>query len=78
LEQADNKLIEHIIDEGYIELDPDEFPGDIYDRNNTDEELVRLRQDLGDGTCRVLMSYMKSRNLTAPTDWDGVRKLSSK
>lgn len=78
LEQADNKLIGHILDEGYIELDPDEIPGDIYDRSNTNEELVRLRHDLGDGACRVLMAYMKSRNLTAPPDWDGVRKLESK
>lgn len=78
LEQADNKMIEVIIDEGYIEIDLDEYVGDIYDRNCKNEDIVRLRHDLGDDTCRVLMSYMKSYNLRAPLEWDGVRKLSSK
>ena len=51
---------------------------DIFDRNDQSEDVVRLRQDLGDGGCRVLMSFMKGKNLVAPLDWDGVRKLSSK
>jgi hypothetical protein len=46
LEQADNKLIANIIDGGYLELDPDEFPGDIFDHNNKNEKLVRLRHDI--------------------------------
>lgn len=78
LEKADNKMIEYIIDEGYIEIDFDEYVGDIFDRNDQSEDMVRLRQDLGDGACRVLMSFMKGKDLVAPPDWDGVRKLSSK
>ena len=78
LEKADNKMIEKILDEGYIEIDFDEYSGDIFDRNDQSEDVVRLRQDLGDGGCRVLMSFMKGKNLVAPLDWDGVRKLSSK
>ena len=78
LEKADNKMIETILDEGYIEIDFDEYSGDIFDRNDQSEDVVRLRQDLGDGGCRVLMSFMKGKNLVAPLDWDGVRKLSSK
>jgi hypothetical protein len=78
LEKADNRMIERILDEGYIEIDLDEYSGDIFDRNDTSEDMVRLRQDLGDGACRVLMSFMKGKNLVAPPDWDGVRKLSSK
>eukprot|EP00980_Cylindrotheca_fusiformis_P021686 scaffold8529_cov137-Cylindrotheca_fusiformis.AAC.16 len=78
LEQADNKMIERILDEGYIEIDLDEFNGDIFDRTNTNEDMVRLRQELGDGPCRVLMTYMKGNDLVAPPDWNGVRKLFSK
>jgi hypothetical protein len=78
LEKADNRMIERILDEGYIEIDLDEYTGDIFDRNDTSEDMVRVRQDLGDGACRVLMSFMKGKNLVAPPDWDGVRTLSSK
>lgn len=78
LEKADNKMIERILDEGYIEIDLDEYTGNIFDRNNKSEDMVRLRHDLGDGACSVLMAFMKGHNFVAPPDWDGVRKLSSK
>jgi hypothetical protein len=78
LRNADNNMIEFIVDEGYIDIDLNEYVGDIYDQNCQTEDTIQLRQNLGDGACKVLMSYMETYNLTAPPDWDGVRKLSNK
>jgi hypothetical protein len=78
LQKANDMMIATVVEEGYIDFDLDSFEGDILDPNNKDEDVVRLRNELGDGACRVLMAYMERRDLKAPRDWDAVRTLTSK
>jgi Adenylate and Guanylate cyclase catalytic domain len=75
---ADSIMIEKVLDDGYLEIDLDEMEDRIFDREDTEEDVVRLRNELGDGACRTLMNFMKRRNLTPPRDWDAVRQLFSK
>jgi hypothetical protein len=59
-------------------MDLDELEGRIFDKNDLSEDIVRVRNELGDGASRTLMTYMQRRNLTPPRDWDAVRQLFSK
>jgi hypothetical protein len=77
--KADSMMIATMLEEGYVDYELEDLEdGRIFDRSNKDEDLVRVRNELGDGACRVLMSYMEHRNLNPPADWDAVRTLSSK
>ncbi len=82
LDQADDIMIRTVLDEGYIEIADDDLletlEARIIDKTDMGEDVVKLRREFGDGACRTLMDYMKRRNLEAPADWDGVRKLFSK
>jgi hypothetical protein len=78
LQEADDIMITTVLEEGYIDYNPDDIDGRIFDRRNTTEEISRLRADLGDGGCKCLLSYMEKRNGTPPDDWKGVRPLTSK
>eukprot|EP00531_Pseudo-nitzschia_arenysensis_P017663 CAMPEP_0116121408 /NCGR_PEP_ID=MMETSP0329-20121206/3682_1 /TAXON_ID=697910 /ORGANISM="Pseudo-nitzschia arenysensis, Strain B593" /LENGTH=1270 /DNA_ID=CAMNT_0003615221 /DNA_START=74 /DNA_END=3886 /DNA_ORIENTATION=+ len=82
LEQADDIMIETVLEEGYIEIADDDvletLEARIMDKADMGEDVVKLRHEFGDGACRTLMNYMKRRNFEAPEDWDGVRKLFSK
>jgi len=78
LKEADNNMIRSVIEEGYIETDVSEYGERIFDQNATDEEIVRIRAQYGDGACKNLVKYMERRNGTAPPDWKGVRALMSK
>jgi hypothetical protein len=77
-EKADNKMIETVLEDGYLELDVDDLEGSIFDKSDQSEDIVRVRHELGDGACHVLMAYMERRNFQPPDDWDAVRQLSSK
>lgn len=77
-EKADIIMIERVLEDGYLEIDADELDGRIFDMKDQSDEIVRIRQELGDGACRALMHYMERRNLKAPKDWDAVRQLYSK
>jgi hypothetical protein len=78
LQEADDIMITTVLEEGYIDYNPDEIDGRIFDRRNTNEDIQRIRHDLGDGTCKVLVAYMEKRNGIAPPYWKGVRPLTSK
>jgi Adenylate and Guanylate cyclase catalytic domain len=78
LNDADNLMIQTVLEEGYIEYDHDELGSMIYDRRNSDEEIKRIRQEFGDGACKCLIQYMERRDCKAPDDWKGVRHLMSK
>ena len=78
LKDADDIMITNVLEEGYIDYNPDEIDGRIFDRRNTTEEITRIRGELGDGTCKCLIAYMEKRNGTPPDDWKGVRELTSK
>lgn len=75
---ADSIMIEKVLEDGYLEIDFDEMEDRIFDQKDMEEDVVRLRNELGDGACRTLMNFMKRRNLTPPSDWDAVRQLFSK
>lgn len=78
LAAADDMMIQTVIEEGYIDFDPEELGDDIFDRSIRDEEIVRIRTEYGDGACKCLINYMERRNGIPPKDWVGVRKLDSK
>lgn len=76
---ADDIMIQYVVEEGYVEFDPEELGEDIFDRSiREDEEIVRIRTEYGDGACKCLVDYMERRNGIPPKDWVGVRKLESK
>jgi hypothetical protein len=77
-QKADNIMIATVLEDGYLEYDTDEVEGRIFNTNDQNEDIVRVRHKLGDGACRVLMSFMERRNMKAPDNWKGVRQLSSK
>lgn len=78
LKAADDIMILTVLEEGYIDYNPDEIDGRFFDRSSDDEEVIRVRQDLGDGACRCLIAYMERRGGVPPKDWNGVRPLTSK
>lgn len=77
-EKADKIMIRTVVEEGYIEIDMEDLEDRIFNEGDQKEDIVKIRQDLGDGACRTLMNYMERRNFTAPDDWDAVRQLFSK
>mmetsp|Transcript_26117 Transcript_26117/g.57205 ORF Transcript_26117/g.57205 Transcript_26117/m.57205 type:complete len:611 (+) Transcript_26117:149-1981(+) len=76
--KADRIMIQTVVEEGYIEVDIEDLEDRIFDEKDKKEDIVKLRQEFGDGASRTLMNYIKRRNLKAPNDWDGVRQLFSK
>jgi hypothetical protein len=78
LRDADDLMIQCILEEGYIDYRMDDIAEELFDRRNSNEEVNRIRQDFGDGACKCLVSYMVKRKGIAPDDWKGVRVLTSK
>jgi len=75
---ADSIMIERVLEDGYLEIDVDELEDRIFNTEDQSEDIVRIRNEIGDGACRTLMNYMQRRNLKPPSDWDAVRHLFSK
>jgi Adenylate and Guanylate cyclase catalytic domain len=78
LERADDIMMETVLADGYLEYDVEALEGRILNRRDQSEDIVRIRHRIGDGACRILMTFMERRNFNPPEDWDGVRQLSSK
>lgn len=79
LEEADGIMITTVLEEGYIDYNPDEaMDGRLLDRRSTDDEVVRVRNEYGDGACKCLINYMERRGAVPPKTWGGVRPLTSK
>ena len=80
LEIADRCMIETALDEGFHEYEAKGFTDQLLkpETSQDEEELIRLRAELGDGPCRSLLTYMKSEGGVAPDSWRGVRPLTSK
>jgi len=78
LSAADDMMIQTVIEEGFIDFDPEEYGDDIFDRSIRDDDIVRIRTEYGDGACKCLISYMERRNGVPPQGWVGVKKLDSK
>jgi hypothetical protein len=78
LRDADDLMIQCILEEGYIDYKMEDIAAELFDRRNSSEEVTRIRRDYGDGACKCLVSYMEKRKGIAPDDWKGVRVLTSK
>jgi len=80
LEIANRCMIQTALDEGFHEYDVQGFDDQLLkpETPNDEEELIRLREELGDGPCRSLLAYMKQHGGVAPKSWRGVRPLTSK
>lgn len=78
LQEADDIMIETILESGYVDYDDIDDLSQILNRNNRSEEVERARVELGDGACKCLIQYMKRRNCIPPKEWRGVRALMSK
>ena len=72
LQKADDIMITTVLEEGYIDINPDE------ECQNSDDDVQWLRNELGDGACKCLISYMERMGGVPPKDWNGVRPLTSK
>jgi len=78
LKDADDIMITTVLEEGYMDYNPDEIDTRIFDRNNKTEEIARIRNEHGDGACKCLIAYMEKRNGVPPANWEGVKPLTSK
>ena len=80
LKEANNMMIETVIEEGCYESDVADYTDQVMDPNCQFEHIVSLRQSIGDGPCQSLVSYMEKEMIDgrAPANWDGVRNLTSK
>ena len=78
LKEADNNMIESVIEEGFIEADVSEYGDRVFDPLSKDEEILAIRNKYGDGACKNLVKYMERRKAKPPPDWEGVRALMSK
>eukprot|EP00934_Nitzschia_sp_Nitz4_P008652 Nitzschia sp. Nitz4//scaffold11_size288233//230845//235511//NITZ4_000808-RA/size288233-snap-gene-0.61-mRNA-1//-1//CDS//3329534176//8642//frame0 len=78
LERADQLMMETVLADGFLEYDLEEMEDRLFDDDDQGEDIVHIRQELGDGACRVLMTFMERRNLEPPNGWDAVRQLNSK
>ena len=82
LKEADILMVQNAVDSGYHD-DPllDDLDLALQQKvpdNEMNVEVKLLKDELGDGACRVLISYMEKRNCIAPKDWKGWKALMSK
>jgi hypothetical protein len=80
--KADQIMIKHVLDEGFVEESTDTFDDQIpmildWD-NNEDTDILRIRNELGDGPAQSLIAFMSKRGGVAPANWEGYRPLTSK
>ena len=79
LREADNMMFEEVFEQGYVDYMSEDLRE--YGRATTKtskDELIRLKNEFGDGACKCLIQYMERRNGVPPPDWHGVRHLMSK
>ena len=78
LKDADDIMIETVLESGYVDFDDIDDLDQILNRNNRSEEVQRARNEIGDGACKCLIQYMQRRDCIPPDDWQSVRALMSK
>lgn len=78
LRDADDLMIQCILEEGYIDYKLEDIADDLFDRRNSSDEVTRIRSEFGDGACKCLIGFMERRKCIPPPDWTGVRPLTSK
>ena len=78
LRDADDLMLLAVIEEGYVDYKADDLGGKVFDRSVDDDEVVRIRNEFGDGSSKNLVQYMLRRKCVPPEGWHGVRALMSK
>jgi len=78
LQKADELMIETIMEEGYVDYDLRGLEQEVFNRKTSNEEVIRIRNEFGDGACKCLIQYMQRRKCKPPEKWEGVRHLMSK
>lgn len=83
LREADTIMIQTIVEDGLYEFylrsyDLSSYGDQLLDPLTTNEEILRLRHEVGDRTCHNLISYMEKEGGGAPDDWRGFRPLTAK
>ena len=74
--KADTLMFEAQLEEGYLTSMGESSYRNLNNAEEREESQERLA--LGDGPCRNLIDYMKSRGGVAPKNWSGYRALTSK
>jgi hypothetical protein len=77
LERANELMIRDYVDSGRVEL-ASTLKRKILDISTKDADAIHMREVYGDGPCMTLIAYIKNRDCKAPSNWDGVRELTSK
>ena len=70
-------MIRDYVDSGRVEL-ASTLKRKILDISTKDADAIHMREVYGDGPCMTLIAYIKNRDCKAPSNWDGVRELTSK
>jgi len=78
LQDADDLMLRTVLEEGYVDYKADDVDGQLFNRDAKDDEILRVRNDFGDGASKCLVQYMLRRKCVPPSDWNGVRALMSK
>ena len=78
LQDADDLMLQAVLEEGYVDYKADDLGGLLFDRNTSNDEVNRIRNEFGDGPSKSLVQYMLRRKCIPPSDWAGVRALMSK
>jgi len=80
LQDADDIMIQTVLEEGYIDYDVGGLEQEVFNRKTSNEEINRIRNEFGDGASKCLISYMQRNAVDgkAPPDWNGVHHLMSK
>eukprot|EP00549_Striatella_unipunctata_P021916 CAMPEP_0118717148 /NCGR_PEP_ID=MMETSP0800-20121206/27951_1 /TAXON_ID=210618 ORGANISM="Striatella unipunctata, Strain CCMP2910" /NCGR_SAMPLE_ID=MMETSP0800 /ASSEMBLY_ACC=CAM_ASM_000638 /LENGTH=1321 /DNA_ID=CAMNT_0006623759 /DNA_START=80 /DNA_END=4045 /DNA_ORIENTATION=- len=77
LKAADTIMITTMIEEGYVDYDVEGIEHQILDPKHATDEIARLRNDIGDGACKCIISYIE-KEVVPPKGWSGVRPLTRK
>jgi len=77
LKEANEIMITDVVAGGRIEFSA-LTKEKLLDCRTDDEDIIHMREEYGDGPCHALISYMENRNCIPPSDWNGVRSLTSK
>ncbi len=75
--EANETMIQDIIDSGRMQI-VTSMKSKILDASTKDEDAIHAREELGDGPCQTLITYLENRNCKCPASWNGVRELTSK
>ena len=75
--KANDIMVGNVVKDGRLES-VNAVHRQLLDSTSVGEDVVALREELGDGPCQTLIEYIEKENCVAPLGWNGVRKLTNK